>query len=72
MSRSELWDILPKNPKKALIFYKRLYPTLSQGAPNPQEVIEIWRNVYGEHNNIKSFIKEILVFIYVNNFNFTK
>tara|TARA_B100000287_G_C20159783_1_gene593676 strand:- start:118 stop:354 length:237 start_codon:yes stop_codon:yes gene_type:complete len=66
MSRAELWDMMPKNPKKALILYKKLYPTLSIGAPTPTQVLEGWRNIYGESKNIKAFIKEIVYFVYNN------
>ena len=66
MSRAELWNMLPKNPKKTLMVYKRLYPTLSGGAPTPAEVINIWKEVYGKYKNIKSFIKEVVHFIHSN------
>jgi len=63
MSNAELWEITPTNPKKALLFYKRLYPTLSGGAPTPEDVLQIWRNEYSEYRNVKSYVKEIIFFI---------
>jgi len=63
MSNAELWEIVPTNPKKALILYKRLYPTLSGGAPTPEDMLQIWRENYAEYRNIKSYIKEIIFFI---------
>ena len=64
MSKAELWNMLPKNPKKALILYKKLYPTLIMGATKPEEVLRRWREIYGESKNIKSFIKEIVYLIH--------
>jgi|TARA_R110000824_G_scaffold270787_1_gene459256 hypothetical protein len=65
MSNAELREIIPLNPKKALLIYKKLYPTLSD-APDPEQVLNRWRDVYGKYRNIQAFIKEIIYFIFNN------
>ena len=52
MSNAEIREIIPNNPKKALLIYKKLYPTLSMGAPKPEEVLKQWREVYGQSQNV--------------------
>jgi len=42
MSRAELWDMIPKNPKKALILYKKLYPTLSTNSSTRRMEKHLW------------------------------
>ena len=64
MSNAELREIIPLNPKKALLIYKKLYPTLSMDAPDPEQVLNRWREVYAEYRNIQSFVKEIVYFIF--------
>tara|TARA_R110001583_G_scaffold32455_1_gene110675 strand:+ start:119 stop:355 length:237 start_codon:yes stop_codon:yes gene_type:complete len=66
MSNAELREMIPLNPKKALLIYKKLYPTLSIGAPDPERVLDRWRGVYSEFRNIQSFVKEIVYFIFSN------
>jgi len=56
-------EILPNNPKKAFMIYKKLHPTLKEEAPTPQEVRRIW-NEYSETENIIMYVRRIAKIIY--------
>jgi|10_taG_2_1085330.scaffolds.fasta_scaffold29629_5 hypothetical protein len=66
MSNAEIREYIPKNPKKAFLAYKKVYPTLSMGALEPEEVLGRWRESYAEYRNIESFVKEIVFLIFNN------
>jgi len=59
----KIFEKLPKNPKKAFMVYDKVYESLEEGAPTPEEITEMWEDKDG-NNGIILYVRAMAKKIY--------
>ena len=59
-----LLEKMPLNPKKSFDIYKRVYDSLTHGAPSLSDVKKMWQEDYSKSKNIIIFVRKIAKFIH--------